>query len=100
MDQRSFAERLGDAMRTQGLKQVDLLRIAANQGVKLGKSQLSQYLSGKTIPRREMLSFLSATLGADLEPTGGPASSPAKTGGTRHARSQVRQVQQARPRLL
>ncbi len=63
----TFAERLRTAMAARGLKQVDLVRIASEQSVKLGKSQLSQYLSGKTEPRRDMLSFLSAVLGADLE---------------------------------
>lgn len=64
----NFAERLGNAIAACGLKQVDLIRLASEQGVKLGKSQLSQYLSGKTAPRRDMLAFLSTALGADLEP--------------------------------
>ncbi len=44
-------------------KQVDLVRTAQIQGRKLGKSQLSQYLSGKTTPRAETLSFLAEALG-------------------------------------
>lgn len=63
-----FADRLRTAMASRGLKQVDLIHMASDQGVKLGKSQLSQYLSGKTVPRRDMLAFLSNALGADLEP--------------------------------
>ena len=59
----SFAARLEEAMGRQGLKQVDLLRVAEAQGRKLGKSQLSQYLSGKTVPRRETLAFLAGALG-------------------------------------
>ena len=32
-------------------KQADLIRMAADRGSKLGKSQVSQYVSGKTLPR-------------------------------------------------
>ena len=49
-----FAERFKDAMSRQGMKQVDLIRAAEKQGVKLGKSQISQYVSGKSIPRENM----------------------------------------------
>lgn len=68
MAEQTFAKRLKAAMETRGLKQADLVRLAADRGVKLGKSQLSQYLSGKTVPRRDMLAFLSAVLGMDLGP--------------------------------
>ena len=67
MGETTFAERLKAAMAARGLKQVDLVRMAQERGIKLGKSQLSQYLSGKTVPRRDMLAFLSAALGANLE---------------------------------
>ncbi len=59
-------------MGTQGLKQVDLLRIATEQGQKLGKSQLSQYLSGKTVPRPTVLAFLADALQVSVEWLGGP----------------------------
>ena len=59
----TFADRLEQAMRERGLKQVDLLHIAAAEQVKLGKSQLSQYVSGKTIPRSGVLEFLARALG-------------------------------------
>ncbi len=49
-------------MERQGLKQVDLLQIAATNSKKLGKSQLSQYVSGKTMPRPDTLAFLSQAL--------------------------------------
>ena len=75
MDQGSFAQRLGEAMRAKGLRQVELIRIAQSQGVKLGKSQLSQYLSGKTVPRKDTLAFLATVLEADLDPT--PNTEPA-----------------------
>ena len=67
MAQTTFAERLKAAMRARGLKQVDVVHMAQEQGIKLGKSQLSQYLSGKTEPRRDMLAFLSAILEINLE---------------------------------
>ena len=47
----TFADRLKAAMEQRGLKQVDLIREAEKAGVKLGKSHMSQYVSGKTIPR-------------------------------------------------
>ena len=37
-----FADRLKQAMEKQELKQVDIIRIAQEQGVKLGKSHISQ----------------------------------------------------------
>ena len=58
----SFSERLTSAMKTQGLKQVDLIRMAAARNLKLGKSHMSQYVSGKTVPRAEILHFLAEAL--------------------------------------
>ena len=63
MDQKIFSERLASALSDKGMKQVDLLRLAEERGVKLGKSKLSQYLSGKSAPRKEMLAFLAEALG-------------------------------------
>ena len=62
---RAFPERLSQAMGERGLKQVDLLRMAAERGEKLGKSQLSQYVSGKTLPRRDSLGVLADLLSVD-----------------------------------
>ena len=62
MDQTLFATRLQEAMDSKGLKRADLLNLASAQGTKLGKSQLSQYLSGKTIPRSGMIAFLAQAL--------------------------------------
>lgn len=53
MDHKTFSERLTESMASQGLKQVDLLRTAKEAGVKLGKSQLSQYISGKTASQKK-----------------------------------------------
>ena len=40
---------------------------AASAGVKLGKSHVSQYVSGKTVPRTDILIFLAQTLHTDSE---------------------------------
>ena len=62
-----FASRLAQAMGERGLKQVDLLRLAAERGVKLGKSQLSQYVGGKTVPRPQAMGALADLLGVDAD---------------------------------
>lgn len=62
-----FAERLKIAMEQKNMKQIDLVKTAAEQGVKLGKSHVSQYLSGKTTPRSEILHFLANTLQVDVD---------------------------------
>ena len=58
----TFADRLKAAMEQRGLKQVDLIREAEQAGVKLGKSHMSQYVSGKTIPRSGVLHFLGCAM--------------------------------------
>lgn len=76
MSKEIFAERLRTCMAQQGKKQVDLIRAASEHGVKLGKSHVSQYVSGKTLPRSDILHFLADTLQVDAgwlrgeEPTG------------------------------
>lgn len=65
MPKETFADRLRSAMDRQGVKQVDLIRAAAAQGVKLGKSHISQYVSGKTVPRADMIHFLAQALHVD-----------------------------------
>lgn len=67
MEHQTFAERLNAAMGRQNLKQVDLLRLAEQSGFKLGKSQMSQYVSGKAVPRRGIALFLAEQLQVDLE---------------------------------
>ena len=52
-------------MERQQIKQVDLIRMAEEQGVKLGKSHMSQYVSGKTVPRAELLRFLADALNVE-----------------------------------
>lgn len=58
----TFAERLKYAMEQKQMKQVDLIRLAEERGIKLGKSHISQYVSGKNIPRPDTLQFLAKTL--------------------------------------
>ncbi|MBO7675769.1 MAG: aminotransferase class I/II-fold pyridoxal phosphate-dependent enzyme [Atopobiaceae bacterium] len=63
----AFCDRLKEAMAAKGLKQVDVLQLAAQHEKKLGKSQLSQYLSGKTLPRPDSLALLAQILGVSEE---------------------------------
>ena len=70
----AFAARLQQAMAAQHAKQADLIRLAADRGTKLGKSQVSQYVSGKTFPRRDVLAVLADALSVSpawLEGEGG-----------------------------
>ncbi|WP_239464446.1 aminotransferase class I/II-fold pyridoxal phosphate-dependent enzyme [Collinsella tanakaei] len=60
-----FASRLKDAMAERGMKQADVIQMAADAGGKLGKSQMSQYVAGKTIPRRDVADLLARVLGVD-----------------------------------
>ena len=62
-----FSERLKAAMKKQNVKQIDLVRAAQVQGIKLGKSHVSQYVSGKTVPRTDILLFLAKTLQVEEE---------------------------------
>ena len=62
-----FSERLKAAMKKQNLKQIDLVRAAQVQGIKLGKSHVSQYVSGKTVPRTDILLFLTKPLQVEEE---------------------------------
>ena len=60
---RLFAQRLREGMAARNLKQADLIAAAGELGGKLGKSQVSQYVSGKTLPRPAVLELLSRILG-------------------------------------
>ena len=59
----TFASRLSSAMEDANLKQADVIRLVQEQGAKLGKSQLSQYLAGKTVPRKPVADALGEALG-------------------------------------
>ncbi|PJM74732.1 aspartate aminotransferase [Bifidobacterium simiarum] len=62
MSTATFASRLNQAMALRHMKQVDFIHAASTRGVKLGKSHISQYVSGKTTPRPDIMRFLAATL--------------------------------------
>ena len=62
MADQGFAERLAQAMAAAGMKQADLIQAAAQRGAKLGKSQVSQYVSGKVMPRPKVMDLLAAVL--------------------------------------
>ena len=73
----TFADRLRQIMSERGLKQADLVHMAASRGEKLGKSQVSQYVSGKVAPRANVVRLLAALLGVDaswLASGGAPSS--------------------------
>ena len=62
MAAQNFQLRLKEAMLRKNVKQIDVLRAAEVQNIKLGKSHMSQYVSGKSIPRDNILNFLAAFL--------------------------------------
>ena len=61
-----FAERLKEIKDIKGLKQVDVIKlcepVGAEYGIKIGKSHMSQYISGKTQPRTDILTVLARAL--------------------------------------
>jgi len=63
------AKRLNYLMNTRGLRQVDILdmckSLSDKTGVRITKSALSQYLSGKVIPGQDKLSLLAQALDVD-----------------------------------
>ena len=62
-----FSDRLVQTLEQCDMRQSDLIRIAAQQGIKLGKSQVSQYVSGKTMPRADVVRDIASVLGVDQE---------------------------------
>lgn len=67
MTNTTFAERLKETMQKQKMKQVDLLRAAKEENIKLGKSQISQYVSGDAVPREKIGNFLAKVLNVDVQ---------------------------------
>lgn len=61
------AERIREAMEDLGLRQADVMRLVEphckNLGIKMNKSDLSQYLSGKFEPKQDKLMVLGLALG-------------------------------------
>ena len=64
-----FSDRLKQAMSEHGYKQVDVIHLAneigGSRGIHLGKSHMSQYCSGKTVPRADILNILAKVLDVD-----------------------------------
>lgn len=84
-EQGAFAKRLAAAMARCGMKQVDLIAAAQDKGVRLGKSQVSQYANGKTLPRRETLEEIAALLDVSADWLISGSSLPAEDGPDRDA---------------
>ena len=66
MAQETFSNRLRQAMSDRDVRQSDVIRASEMLGKKLGKSQMSQYVSGKTIPRRDVAELLARILEVDV----------------------------------
>lgn len=62
-----FSQRFSSLLKDKGIKQIDLIRLAEQNGIKLGKSRISQYVSGKSAPRKDMLVFLADVLEVDAD---------------------------------
>ena len=67
-------------MNDRRIRQADFVNIAKEKGVKLGKSNMSQYVSGKTVPRREILNFIADYLNVSPEWLSGETDADMKTG--------------------
>lgn len=67
MKQLNTSDRLKSLMRSRNLRQIDILKlcepITRRTGVKIGKNDLSQYVSGKITPGQFKLSVLAEALG-------------------------------------
>lgn len=67
MQRKSTSDRLKQIMKERDLKQVDILNLAlpfcTKYNVKMNKSDISQYVSGKTEPSQEKLVILGMALG-------------------------------------
>ena len=66
MAQETFSDRLRQTMSNRDVRQSDVIRASEMLGKKLGKSQMSQYVSGKTIPRRDVAELLARILEVDV----------------------------------
>ncbi|WP_438838158.1 helix-turn-helix domain-containing protein [Streptococcus pluranimalium] len=85
------SQRLKQIMNERGLRQVDILNMSLpyqkSLGIKMGKSTLSQYISGKSTPDQNKLVLLAKTLnvseawlmGYDVSPTSEPETNPDET---------------------
>ena len=94
MDQNTFAARLAAAMNSAGFKQADLVHAAEQRGEKLGRSQISQYVAGKSAPRREVLELLASLLAVEPDWLEGEPGQAEPSATTSPAQSQPASVQQ------
>lgn len=66
MKEFTTSERLKTLMKERNLRQVDILKLAEpyckKYNIKLGKNEISQYVSGKVEPRQDKLSLLGMSL--------------------------------------
>lgn len=66
MERVPTASRLRLIMQERGLKQIDIVRLceryAPDYGVSMGRSAISQYVSGKSLPAQRQLSVLGLAL--------------------------------------
>ena len=89
-----FHLRLKQALDERGLKQADVVRLAAARGQKLGKSQMSQYLSGKVAPRPAVLNLLAEILDVSADWLAGTAGDDLSTeAGTRREPEPLPQIE-------
>jgi alanine-synthesizing transaminase len=72
-----FADRLNSLLEHNNYKQVDLIRLAEQKGATIGKSRLSQYISGKTVPRRGVIELFADIFGVDPDWLAGTKDVPA-----------------------
>ena len=82
------SQRLKEIMESRSLRQIDILKkcepFCEKYGVKLGRNDLSQYVSGKVIPGQNKLSILAMALnvdetylmGYDVPPRSAPSPAP------------------------
>ncbi len=71
-----FADRLNLLLEQNNLKQVDLIKLAEQKGATIGKSRLSQYISGKTVPRRGVIELFADIFGVDPDWLAGTKDDP------------------------
>ena len=69
MSKTTTADRLKEIMQERHLRQTDVVAICQplcdKYGVKIGRNDLSQYISGKYVPRQKKLAILASALNVD-----------------------------------
>lgn len=61
---KTTSDRLKEIMKLRSIRQIDILNMCKNNpyGIKLNKSDLSQYVSGKFLPKQDKLTLLAYAL--------------------------------------